>query len=1038
MPNQESSNRLGRILVGLVLALIGAITCTALSAYPISYCSAVPLQFTLQGLLLVGLCYFSGFAGLILLKSLTALKYGLAAGLAVTLALLVWNGIVALAKMLAMPSLDMTGITAIVGIGSFLLFLVFERQHTSHQSPIPAVTSGIQQSTSMMSKKDWVRALEVVQYPSDYLSSSDESRRTPLQIANHLVETLVRSGTPIGVRLQRIASRFRLIFLTPGLTPEEAESNLQTLERVLGSLLPGFTFKNSAWPSSPKLYPEKTCSVSHMTGEPSAQDLNLRNIDGLTAVAEMLKRTESDAVVQIWVAPHKPGFFEKRGAKRDFEDRIQSSPQSISVTKPGSLGTPPSQESYAALNPIEAAKRDKAARRLSRMNSEMACKVWVSAACIAHDDRAAERTSKQLLSTLAGSVGASDPQGAFEIKKGKDFVSVYNLGEPSGPSTVLLPHEAAQYLVLPRCDLGLAVADRGAFHTNPTDLSFKPQETPSVRVQQALNSSGQQAAEAIPLGRLIEEGGRLAGELGIDLEKMAEHFGVYGGTGSGKSNTAMMIVCEAWKKGVIPLILLPGKVADWRSGLNIIPETWVFTAGDETTAPFRFNPFVCPEVVLLNAFIPAIIDCFIATLPSEGIIKEHMETVFNTAFSKAGWNRRANKRGKTILVSDILEALLDVEKTVLQYSDKMNQDFVGALRARFSTLLRDPLLPIFNTKSGLSVKQLLSRPMIIEMRGLSREQKALLTSLLTVHIALYLEAQTTSSEQGVKGLKHVLVLEEAHHLLKRTSSERSVNEGHSAQQHAIGSIVGLLRESRASGLCVILIDQLPSMMAEEAVKLPGTTIIHYLNELAERTLVGLQANCSQDQIRHIGGMARGEAVVHITRTNQPVKVRFRHLSELVPGGTLGRTWTDKALAERMQQVFAKHPELIEWVEPPQSLVAEMFGLQVHSAIREQADRETSGLDPDIITDLVHVTETQYFYDGYEIVVDEATKGRYKFAALSIRNIVSRFVKDKSKIKEYCEYMVWYLRGRKNDPVWQAAHERIRQSIETEIDIQEVV
>ena len=216
---------------------------------------------------------------------------------------------------------------------------------------------------------------------------------------------------------------------------KKLDSNLQALESVLGSLLPGFAFKNSAWPPSAKINPEKTCSVLHMIGEPAVRDTFLRNVDGLTAVAQMLKMTESDAVVQIWIAAHKPGYFEKRGAKHDFEDKIRSSPQSISVMKPGSLGTPPSQESYTALDPIEAAKREKAARNLTRVSSDTACKVWVSAACIARDDKAAERTSKQLLSTLAGSIGGSSPQGSFDIKKGRDFVSVYNLGEPSGPST---------------------------------------------------------------------------------------------------------------------------------------------------------------------------------------------------------------------------------------------------------------------------------------------------------------------------------------------------------------------------------------------------------------------------------------------------------------------------------------------------------------------------------------------------------------------------------------------------------------------------
>jgi hypothetical protein len=227
-------------------------------------------------------------------------------------------------------------------------------------------------------------------------------------------------------------------------------------------------------------------------------------------------------------------------------------------------------------------------------------------------------------------------------------------------------------------------------------------------------------------------------------------------------------------------------------------------------------------------------------------------------------------------------------------------------------------------------------------------------------------------------------------------------------------------------------------MAEEAVKLPGTTIIHYLNELAERTLVGLQANCSKDQIRHIGGMALGEAVVHITRTIQPVKVKVRHFGELVPGGVSGKTWTDKAVAERMRETFAKHPELVEWVEPPQSLVAEIFGLQAQGLSCELGAYGMAGLDPSIVADLIDATQDSFFVGAYDITMESALNGRVKQTALSIRDVVREYVKDKSKLREYCEYMVWYLSRQKNDPAWRAAHEAIRQCLEAELGIQEGV
>jgi len=987
--------------------------------------------------LLAGLCYFSGFAGLLLFKSLNALKYGLIAGMVVVFGLVVWGGLLALTQMLvALPASWVESITAVAIIAPIIIYWWFKQENKSPTTPLPIVSQNIGRSDYVVSRETLVRALEVVQYPTDYLNSLDDSKRSPLQIACHLVETLTRSDVPLGIRLERISGRFRLLFLTCASRPPEADANLQTIERVAGSLLPGFAFKKYSKPFHINTETELVSCVSHMTGEPAPPDEPSRIVDGLTTLAEMLKRTTTDVVVQIWVTPDKPGFFEKRSAQHEFESRTEAAPQSISVTKPGSLGAPPKQESYAALDPVEIMKRDRAARKLARVSNEWICRVQVSAACRARDKNSGERLTKQLLNTLAGSVKSSDPQRIFEIKTGRNFVHVYQLGEPSGPSTLLLPHEAAVYFVLPRCDLGLAVTNRGVFHTNPVDLSAKPQASVEVYVENSANPTLEQEMDSILLGEAVDEGGRSVGDFRIRLDSLAEHVGIYGGTGSGKTNTAMVIAYEAYRRHVTPLVMLPGKVADWRALQDVMLDLRVFTAGDETTAPFRFNPFRCPDGVLLNTFIGAVIDCFVAAWPTEGIIKEHVENVFNTAFAKAGWDRRANKRGKTILVPGILKALFDVERTALQYSDRMNQDFVGALRARFSTLLRDPLMPIFNTRSGLTVKELLSKPTIIEMRGLSPEQKALLTSLLTVHIALYLEAQTTASETGVKGLKHILILEEAHHFLKRTPSERSISEGHSAQEHAIGSIVGVLRESRASGLGVFPIDQLPGSMAEEAVKLPGTTIIHYLNDPVDRTLVGLQANCSEDQIRHIGGMARGEAVVHLTRTSQPVKVKVRHLGEVVPGGLSDKVWTDKAVAERMQRVYTEHPELLDWEEVPADLVKEVFGIGSQGLPGLPTGTETVKLDVNLVTELLYMIDEPAFGKAYDTAMRLAMKGDPLLATLSIRNIVREVVEDSSKVSRYCEYLVWYLSHKKETADWLAAHDDILECLKTELELRE--
>jgi len=1019
--------------IGLVFALLGAVVCTTLTGSLLALCPTLPAKLVLQGLLLIGLCYFSGLTGLLLFRSLNALKYCAAAALAITFGLLAWGGVLFLAGVAAtLPPGYAEGVVFAAAIGSIAVYWAVQSRRSGSGSPSAVLPHITIQSSQTLQMESTVRGLEVVQYPSDYIHQTGEPRRPPTEVAQHLVQALTSSEVPVGVRLEWVSDRFRLFFLTRGDDPLKADSNLQSLDRVVSSLLPGFVMREQRDPPHNEIKSELKSSVSYMAGEPAPIDTSSRTADGLTSVAEMLKRTSSDAVVQVWAIPDRPGILDKWGAKREFESHVKTAPETVAVTRPGIFGGPPSQESYVTLDPLEATKRNQAARKLMRAHSDCVCKLYVSAACRTTSQKSADSLSRQLLRVLAGSVSPSSPERELEIKNGGDFVRTYCLREPSGKSTVLSPYEAAAYFILPKCDLGLMVADRGTFHTNPTELASKAQATPEPRAAMVTNAPPQQTAAVIVLGDTLDEGGRTAGVLVIRVKDTAEHIIIAGNQGTGKTNTAMCIAYQLHQRGVTPLILLPTKAWDWRQLLDLIPDLRIFTAGDETTAPFRFNPFQRPGEALLNSFIGALTDAFVATWPSEGILKEHLENVFNTAFTMAGWDRRANKQGRVIMVSDLFRALLQVEKTFLQYSERMNQDFTGALRARFTTLLRDPLLPIFNTRSGLTVEELLSKPTIIEMRALGDEQRALLTSLLTVHVAMYLESKTTTSEAPVRGPKHALILEEAHRFLKKTSIGQSTNEGRSAQQHAINSLVGVLREARGSGLGVILIDQLPTSLAEEAVKLPGTTIVHCLGHPEERTLLGLQANCSADQIRHIGGMALGEAVVHITRTNQPVKVRVKPLAELAPGRLTEKVWTDKRVALKMREVFAKHPQFLEWEEVPADLLGEVFGVGSRELVQVTAEPKVQTLDPIVVADLIYMTEEPLFRELYAASIDAALDGRPLIAALAVRNVVRDVVKDDSRLRIYCEYMMWFLRKTRETPEWRAAHDKVLTALRAEL------
>lgn len=91
------------------------------------------------------------------------------------------------------------------------------------------------------------------------------------------------------------------------------------------------------------------------------------------------------------------------------------------------------------------------------------------------------------------------------------------------------------------------------------------------------------------------------------------------------------------------------------------------------------------------------------------------------------------------------------------------------------------------------------------------------------------------------------------------------------------------------------------------------------------------------------------------------------------------------------------------------------------------------LDPNIGSEMLHVTDGPHFERGYSTAVSEAYDGRPLIAALIIKR-----VNDMKLIGEYCEYLVWYLKQKSSESDWQSAHEQILKIVRNQVAVQEGV
>jgi hypothetical protein len=881
-----------------------------------------------------------------------------------------------------------------------------------------------------------VGAVEVLEIPEDYLSRSEPEKRdlSYRHSFRGILRGMVFTEHPVGLRIERVHGRTRILFLTWARDPNQLQQQLASLSATLNAHLPKFRVRERSSISQPSVDPMLAGVSACLTGEPLINDegseLTFR-VDPLDAVGEVIQGLDS-VLFQVFILPEKSRQRKVKGLEREYEMAVSRAQQVVSA--PGFMSKD-SQQSTTRVNARSSREAERLNRQIKRLSSRYLGKVMVAATHWHQDKSVAEQQTKRILSILLSGITPADKEEDMKItvKRGrKDFERAL-AGQPFGDHTILTPDEAVIYFGLPRCDLGLRVTRREEFATATVDVpqSVQAQEEPkrsmtliervqfSQPFQFRSSSSSSQRTESpwrFPLKELILIGYAIRNgtpqkqqPFGLVRALLGSHIGVYGNTGSGKTTTCVNITAQAYRNGVVPLVITPGNVNDWRVLKGLFPEFRIFTAGNPDIAPLRYNMWDVPPGVPVGKYIDRMTDVYTATLPNDGVLSMHFDDIFNTMYDACGWTRMGNVRGRPIMLADLYEAFQEVTTAHISYGAEMSQDFYGALDARLRSMLRnDILVDMLNTPKGLTIPELLSRPTIIETRDLSPDDRALLTGALTAGISEYLIANPK------KEVCHLLVLEEAHHLLKRSTGVAGYAEP-TSQQKAKDNLVEMLRIQRGTGLSLLISDQLPSMLIPEVVKLPSNVVIHTLTDLEERLLVGRQALCTDAQIEHIGGMGVGEAVIRFKTQTVPSNIQVVPLENLLGSPIRKREWTDAMVRDSMAEVFRGHPELAESHPLSEELRNLLRGIRPRAPVHPVSIPQPIPLGAVPVVDISDIVSSRKFTSAYLNRIKSAATGDVTPVALLLRVVAEEFCPDPRNHLSFSERLLLHAAGILHEP-----------------------
>jgi hypothetical protein len=350
----------------------------------------------------------------------------------------------------------------------------------------------------------------------------------------------------------------------------------------------------------------------------------------------------------------------------------------------------------------------------------------------------------------------------------------------------------------------------------------------------------------------------------LPLRSLTKHVLLAGSTGSGKTTTAMEILRQLWLDHRIPFLVIEpvnSDADDYRrlAGEPGFEELEVVTVGDEAGRPLRFNPFEVPIGVLVGEHLANLLACFKAAFG----LWEPLPSIYSDALSltylRAGFlaSERPDVQRDWPTAVEFMRAMREVTAD-LGYAGEVRANIEAASIRRAQQLVRGVTASAFLTSRPNNIAGLLDHPVILELKSLgSGDEQALMMALLLNAVTEHYQAVRGASAD----LVHVTLVEEAHRLLARPQGNRGAEDAQ-AKEKAAEAFANTLAENRKYGEGVIIAEQLPTKLVQDAVKNTNLKIMHRLTAEDDRRYLGQTMGLDEPQMRFATRLQTGEALVY--------------------------------------------------------------------------------------------------------------------------------------------------------------------------------
>jgi hypothetical protein len=378
--------------------------------------------------------------------------------------------------------------------------------------------------------------------------------------------------------------------------------------------------------------------------------------------------------------------------------------------------------------------------------------------------------------------------------------------------------------------------------------------------------------KSITVGKLYNYEKEFKIDFNLDIEKFTGHIFVTGSTGSGKSNATYTIIEQLMQKKIKFMVIEPAK-GEYKDVFGTEEGVTVFSTNPELSHLLQLNPFSFPATMHIYEHIDRLIEILNSCWTMEAAMPAFLKEAVVQLYINKGWDLESSKNliqeNYFPTFKDLAELLPRlIEKTV--FSEEVKGNYTGALVTRVKSM-SNGLLKLIFTEKEIAPDKLFDENVIVDLsRVASAETKSLLMGILFMKLQEY--RMTTSTSSNAK-LKHVAIIEEAHNLIKRTSSEQSQG-GANLQGKSVEMISNAIAEMRTYGQGFVLADQAPGLLDPSAIRNTNTKICLRLPFKEDRELVGKAMNLTEDQINELAKLKTGVAAIYQNDWQEAVLCKF--------------------------------------------------------------------------------------------------------------------------------------------------------------------